>query len=248
MLIVPYPRRKRVESMLRGARIPAQWIAPPSAEDIRRADSERLLAGLLAPIEFSEQDLALAERLLAERSPQDIAAALVHAHRARLPEPEDLLGSEAQQEPRGPRPGFEGSVWFRLNVGRNQNADPRWVLPLLCRRGHVGRSDIGAIRIAAQETLFEVAGPLAARFLDAIGRTAGEDDGVDIQPVDGKPREEARRHRRDNARPVHAPAPYRTQTARPDHGAPGGKPAFKGPGKPGGGKKAAWHKKPGKGK
>ena len=215
VLIVPYPRRKRVESMLRGARITAQWIAPPSAEDIRNADSERLLATLLAPVEFSEQDLALAERLLTERNPQEIAAALVHAHRARLPAPEDLLGSDAPQEPRGPRPGFESSAWFRVNVGRNHNADARWILPLLCRRGHVSRSEIGAIRIAAHETLFEVPGALAARFLEAVNRTANGEDEVEIQPVDGKPREEARRHRRDNARPVHAPKPYRGKTARP---------------------------------
>ncbi len=239
VLIVPYPRRKRVESMLRGARIPAQWIAPPSADDIRRADSERLLGALLAPVEYSEHDRALAERLLTERSPQDIAAALVHAYRARMPEPEDLLGSEAPQE-RGPRPGFEGSTWFRLNVGRSQNADPRWVLPLLCRRGHVSRTDIGAIRIAQHETLFEVAGALADRFLDAVRRTATEDDEVDIQPVDGKPRDEARRHRRDNARPTLAPKPYRAQVTRADAkpGArpAGGKPAFRGPGKGPGGK------------
>lgn len=251
VLIVPYPRRRRVESMLRGARIPAQWVSPPSADDIRKADGERLLATLLAPIEVNEHDVALAERLLAERSPQEIAAALVHAHRARLPEPEDLLAGDTPQEPRGPREGFEGSAWFRINVGRNQNADPRWILPLLCRRGHVGRGEIGAIRIAAQETLFEVPGPLAARFLEAVRRTANEDDGVEIEPVDGKPRDEARRHRRDNARPVHAPKPYRAHTARPDNGGAnefrgGGKPGFK-VGKPGG-KKPAWHKKPGKGK
>jgi ATP-dependent RNA helicase DeaD len=243
VLIVPYPRRRRVEGMLRGARIPAEWIPAPSAADIRKADSERMLAALLAPVDYDEHDQALAERLLAERSPQEIAAALVRAHRARLPEPEDLLASDAPQEPRGPRPGFEGSAWFRINVGRNQNADPRWVLPLLCRRGHVSRSEIGAIRIAAHETLFEVPGPLAARFLDAVRRTANEEDEVEIQPVDGKPRDEARRHRRDNARPVHAPKPYRAHTGRPDHGKPSGP---KGPGKPAGGKKGNWHKKPGK--
>jgi ATP-dependent RNA helicase DeaD len=247
VIIVPYPRRRRVESMLRGAKIPAEWTSPPSADDIRRADSERLLTTLLAPIEVSEHDNVLAEQLLAQRTPQEIAAALVHAYRARLPEPEDLLGNDAPQQTQGPRPGFEGSTWFRLNVGRNQNADPRWVLPLLCRRGHVSRTDIGAIRISAQETLFEVAGALAGRFQEAIARTANEDDGVDIQPVDGKPRDEARRHRRDNARPVHAPKPYRAHTARPDHGTPGGKPGFKGAGKPGAPKKP-WHKKPGPGR
>jgi len=253
VLIVPYPRRKRVESMLRGARIAAEWVSPPSADDIRRADSERLLAALLAPVEYSEHDQALADRLLTERTPQEIAAALVHAYRARLPEPEDLLGSDAPQEQRGPRPGFENSVWFRINVGRSQNADPRWVLPLLCRRGHVSRTEIGAIRIAQDECMFEVPGALAERFLDAVRRTATEDDEVDIQPVDGKPRDEARRHRRDNARPTLAPKPYRAPIARADHarpggkphaGKPGGKPPFKGPAA----KKGAWHKKPGPGR
>jgi ATP-dependent RNA helicase DeaD len=216
VLLVPYPRRKRVESMLRGARIPAEWMPPPSAEDIRRADSERMLSALLAPIEFDEEDRALAARVLAERSPEDIAAALVHAHRARLPVPEDLLGNEAAQESRGPRPGFEGSAWFRMNIGRNQNADPRWILPLLCRRGHVSRSDIGAIRLAANESMFEVAGAAAARFLEAVRRTAeDEDDGVLIIPVDGAPREEARQNRRDNARTgPNMPKPYRKPEGR----------------------------------
>ncbi len=216
ILLVPYPRRRRVESMLKGARIPAEWIAPPSAADIRAADSTRMLEALLAPVEFDEADRALAALLLAERSPEDIAAALVHAHRARLPEPEELLASDAPP-PRGPRPGFEGSAWFRLNVGRRQNADPRWILPLLCRRGHVSRSDIGAIRLGQSETLFEVAGPAAARFLDAAMRTAGEDDGVEITPVEGPPSDETRavRHERppEAGRPTPGKPPYRAKPA-----------------------------------
>ncbi len=210
ILLVPYPRRRRVEMMLRGARIPADWVAPPSAAEIRAADSERMLAALLAPVETDEEDRALAARLLAERSAEDIAAALVRAHRARLPEPEELLAADAAPPPRGPRPGFEGSVWFRMNVGRRQNADPRWILPLLCRRGHVSRSDIGAIRITGAETLFEVPGAIAARFLAAVQRTAGEDDGVEIVALEGKPRDEVREPRRDGPRgPRPAGKPHR---------------------------------------
>ncbi len=194
ILLVPYPRRRRVEGMLRGANIPAQWIAPPSAAEIRAADSERLLASLLAPVEPGEGDAEIAERLLAERSAQDIALALVQTHRARLPQPEDLVATDAPP-PKGPRPGFEGSVWFRLNVGRRQNADPRWILPLLCRRGHVSRGEIGAIRITGNETLFEVPGAIASRFADAVRRTAEEDDGVEIVAIEGNPRRESR----DNA-------------------------------------------------
>ncbi len=202
ILIVPYPRRRRVESMLRDARVPAEWINAPSAAEIRAADSERLLSALLAPVEAGEGDRELATRLLTERSAEDIAVALVQAHRSRLPQPEELLAAEASAPQRGPRPGFEGSSWFRLNVGRRQNADPRWILPLLCRRGHVSRTDIGAIRLTADETLFEIAGPMAARFLDAVKRTAEEDPDVEIVAIEGKPRDEAPRShegRRDNA-------------------------------------------------
>ncbi len=193
ILLVPYPRRRRVEGMLRGARVPAEWVTPPGAAEIRAADSDRLLAALLAPVESNAEDSALAARLLGERSAEEIAVALVQAHRARMPQPEELLASDAPP-PRGPREGFEGSAWFRINIGRRQNADPRWILPLLCRRGHVARSDIGAIRITASETLFEVPGAVAARFLEAVRRTAGEDGDVEITPVDGKPRDEPRRH------------------------------------------------------
>ncbi len=216
VLIVPYPRRKRVEAMLRGARIPASWVPVPSAADIREADGTRLMSVLLAPVEATDEDRALATRLLAERSPEDIAAALVQVHRARMPEPEDLMSSDAggPPAPREPRAGFEQSTWMRLNIGRDQNADPRWVLPLLCRRGHVSRSEIGAIRITARETLFEVPAAIAARFMDAVRRTAEEADEFEIMPMDGAPREEARRQRRDG-KPNHAPKPYR-QTGRAD--------------------------------
>jgi len=216
ILLVPYPRRRRVEMMLRGARIPAEWVSPPSAAEIRVADSERLLSTLLAPVEPGEGDLELARRLLGERSPEDIALALVAAHRSRMPQPEELLPADAQPQ-RGPRPGFEGSAWFRLNVGRRQNADPRWILPLLCRRGHVSRGEIGAIRMAANETLFEVPGAIAARFLDAVRRTATPEDDVEIMPVEGKPREMARANRRPDRPGDHPP-----RNAKPHRKGPGG--------------------------
>ena len=108
VLLVPYPRRRRVEGMLRAASIAAEWIAPPSADQIRDADSARLLEALLAPVEVDEGDRALAQRLLAERTPEDIAAALVQAHRSRMPEPEELLGGEPQAGPR-PFPSAEES-------------------------------------------------------------------------------------------------------------------------------------------
>ncbi len=199
VILVPYPKRKRVESMLRGAKINADWINAPTPQEIQKQDRERLLTALLAPVEVDEEDRALAQKLMAERTPEDIAAALVHAHRAAMPQPEELIENTpearkaAQQERH--RPGFEDTVWFRMDIGRRQNADPRWLLPLLCRRGHITRNEVGAIRIGPSETFFQVPRNIADKFDDAIQRTAqSEDDGEPVLIVrdEGGPREQAR--------------------------------------------------------
>ncbi len=206
VLIVPYPRRRRVDGMLRGAKIEPDWMDAPTAADVRQKDQERLIEKLLAPVEHEPEDVELAQRLMAERSAEDIAASLVRAHRALMPPPEDLIdngprgrerperGERFERPERGSadrREGFEDSVWFRLNIGRHQNADPRWILPLLCRRGHVSKNEIGAIRIGPKETMFNIPRGIADRFMEAVQRSAnadGEDDsGVAITPAPDGP-------------------------------------------------------------
>src|SRR3546814_15527009 len=92
--------------MLRGAKIAAEWIAAPSADDIRARDNDRLVEVLLQPVELDETDRQLAARLLEKRSAEDIAAALVRMHSAKLPQPEDLLsGAAPQRRERGSGPG-----------------------------------------------------------------------------------------------------------------------------------------------
>jgi ATP-dependent RNA helicase DeaD len=202
VLIVPYPRRRRVESMLRAAKIQADWIDAPTAEEIRRNDRSRLLQALLEPVEVDDEDRALASELMAQRSPEDIAAALVRSHRAALPQAEEITENtpaarDAAQQQRH-RPGFEDVVWFRMDVGRRQNADPRWILPLLCRRGHITRNEIGAIRIGPAETHFQVPRAIADKFASALIRTAGSEDAGDvlIEPSPASPRDAARQHRK----------------------------------------------------
>jgi ATP-dependent RNA helicase DeaD len=208
VLLVPYQRRKRVDMMLRGAKIAAEWIQPPTREDIRRNDRTRLLEALLQPVEADEEDLEVARKLLAEKSAEDIAVALVRAHRARMPAPEELADQQdgADQGRQGHRQGFEDTVWFHMDVGRRHNADPRWLLPLLCRRGHITRNEIGAIRIAPNETAFEIPRAAAGRFMAAVKRTAGGDpDGegaILIEPMQGTPRDTARQNKRQGPPPV----------------------------------------------
>ena len=226
-IVVPHNRRRRVEGMLRGAQIEAEWIDAPTPEAIRKKDRTRLIENLTAPREIEEYDRELAADIMTRMAPEDIAAALVQAHRAEMPEPEELLANtpEAREKAKAERhrPGFEDVVWFRMDIGRRQNAEPRWILPLICRRGHITRNEIGAIRIGQHETWFQVPRPIAAKFADAVQRTASPDDEQDaiaiVEAPEG-PRVEARENRKHGSGgKVHA---------RPLNRKPGGGAGFRG--------------------
>lgn len=222
VLIVPYPRRRRVEMMLRSARIAAEWVPVPTVDDIRTKDRDRLIEALSQPVEPDPDDWVIGEELLKNKSPQEIAAALVHAHRAAMPAPEEMI----DRVPEGPkahhRQGFDDTVWFRMNIGRRQNADPRWILPLICRRGGITKNEVGAIRIQANETGFQIPRGIAARFAAAVLKSAGadgeDDSGVRIEPVEG-------------SGPAPAPAPARAtlHRAAPTGDGQGGAPRRQGP-------------------
>ena len=234
-LIVPYNRRRRVESMLGGARIEAEWMEAPSPDAIRERDRARLMDRLIAPQEFEDEDRTLAAELMEKLSPEDIAAALVRGHRSAMPQPEELMsqtpeGREAAKAQRH-RPGFEDTVWFRIAVGRRQNAEPRWLLPLICRRGHITRNEIGAIKVGQTEAHFQIPRAIADRFADALRRTARTEDEQDfilIEPAPEGPREAARSNRREH-REDRQDRSERVQPRPRGPGKPGGKPPFKGP-------------------
>ncbi len=94
-------------------------------------------------------------------------------------------GERPERRPRLDAGGAEGAVWFRLNVGREKNADPKWLIPLICRLGHVTKPDIGAIRIFDRETKFEILPSAADRFAEAVGGAA--EGGLRISPAAGPP-------------------------------------------------------------
>lgn len=183
-ILVPYPRRRRAEGMFRTAGIPVEWRPAPTVEDIRGKDQERLIAELRPDGEIEEDDLAVARVLLSGENPEVVVAALVRAQRASLPAPEDLATSVPEPVPMAtdkPRPGFEDTVWYSADIGRNRNAEARWMLPMICRRGHITKREIGAIRIFDRETRFEILRAAAAKFEEALAATS--DDGVHITPL-----------------------------------------------------------------
>ena len=203
VLLVPPSRQRRAEALMAGAGAQPIWSGPPTVEEIRDLDQRRLMTDPLLAEESSEEDLGMARALLAERPPEEIAAALVRVYRSRLPAAEDVTDPGFPQALRKPRPPGTGwaphdasrrdratpetpddgsGQWFRLDIGRKQNADPRWLLPMICRRGGVQKQDIGAIRIFDRETKFEVRGAAARRFAEEVKGRDGPDGR--IEPVE----------------------------------------------------------------
>jgi ATP-dependent RNA helicase DeaD len=76
-------------------------------------------------------------------------------------------------------------LWFHLDVGRSKNADPKWLVPMICRKGKITKADIGAIRIFDDETKFEINEDVAAQFAQEV-RHAKSGDGT-ITPLGSSP-------------------------------------------------------------
>jgi ATP-dependent RNA helicase DeaD len=117
-------------------------------------------------------------------------------------------------------------------VGRERNADPKWLLPEICRQGEVTKKDIGAIRVFEMETLFQVDPVAAPKFTILVSER--KKGGVRISPALNQTGESTARPRDVAPRSDDAPG-----------GAPPRKPGFHGKkfgggkkfGKPGGGYK-----------
>ncbi len=212
VLVVPHSRRRRAEALLHEARVDCVWSGPPQAGEIAARDEARLLEDPMLSELPGEDELETARKLLENRTPEAVAAALVRLYRSRLPAPEEISDGgppprdarrphdpaqpREQREPLRTRHGAgEGAVWFRLHLGRRDNADPRWLVPIICRRGGVTKAEIGSIRIFDRDTRFEIAGAAAARFAAAVASGAGPGEPA-IEPAGAKPGARERADRR----------------------------------------------------
>lgn len=247
VLLVPAARRRKAQMLISATGIVAEWSGPPTREMIETQDRERLLADPMLGAEVAGDVAELAQALIERHSPQAIAAAFLALRRQQLPSPVEVgdpgfPGEErrpvrershdpAARPPRHDHSGPRGeTVWFRLGIGRKDGADPRKLLPMLCRRGHVTREDVGAIRIFDRETKVEINAEVAERFGQAVA--APDRDRIVITPVEGEPeRRPARPFEKERApreRPVREFASHEApEDARPREGF---RPA--GPGKP----------------
>ena len=203
-LIVPLPARRRAERVLGDAKITAAWVNAPSADEILARDAERMLADTVLSDRISEDEAESVKTLLASHSAEQVAAAFLRLYRAGHSAPEDLTeitifdskrkrerteqpGFERPERTVGPRQDFGDSVWFSLSVGRKQNAEPRWLIPMLCRNTQISKREIGAIKMQQTETYVEIAADSVDAFEAALGPNRMLENSIRVTALPGKP-------------------------------------------------------------
>lgn len=228
VLVVPFSRRRIAERLLHMAKLDAQTVPAPGIAAVQAKNNERILNGeaFNQPVEEEHQELlkALTERY----TPEQIAAAFLNRELAALPAAEDISDAPvhpiASKKPRerterGDRPErgerfdrgdraeqgerfdrnarFDG-VWFSVSAGRKHRADPKWLLPLICKAGDVSKREVGSIKIFDNETRFEIVASKADEFRRSVEERGTGEKGLVIRPAvagaggDASPREAKR--------------------------------------------------------
>ncbi|PWL19350.1 helicase [Falsochrobactrum shanghaiense] len=218
VLVVPFSRRRTAERLLHMAKLDAQTVPAPGIAAVQAKNNERILnsEAFNQPVEEEHQDLLKA--LMERYTPEQIASAFLNRELAAFPAAEEVsdapvhpVGGKKPKErfDRGERfergePGerfdrnarFDG-VWFSVSAGRKHRADPKWLLPLICKAGDVSKRDVGSIKIFDNETRFEISSSKADQFRRSVEergtgekglviRTAVAGAGGDAAPREGK--------------------------------------------------------------
>jgi len=183
-LIVPPKARRKAERLLGGAKVKAEWSSPPNAADVQARDDERLMENPSWNEAVEESERATVDALIERFTPEQLAVAFLRVYSQGQSAPEELGDAGAAPAPRGK---FGPGVWFSVNVGRKDNAEARWLLPMLCRSGDLSKDDIGAIRIQPAETYVEILKTSVDGFMKTIGSKMLLEAGVKITLLDKAP-------------------------------------------------------------
>ena len=208
-LIVPPAEAKKAQRLLAGAKVVAQWVKAPSAEEVQAKDDQRILEHP-ALNEAPGDESAMTARLLEQFGADNVAAAFIRLWREGRSAPEVLSDSLPPPPASAPRERseFGPSVWFSLSVGHSGRAEARWILPKICDGAGISKDGIGAIRVKEDVTYVQIAEPLAGRF----GPQLELEPGLIMARMEGEPSldrpERAPRPQRDD-RPAYKPKPSR---------------------------------------
>jgi ATP-dependent RNA helicase DeaD len=190
ILVAPLHRRRSAERLLSLAKVQAATVRAPSQHDIQERDKERMLNSV-AGTEGSTDELDTVAELMKRHSAEAIALAYIRMVQASRPNAEELsethIPDSAAPMASKEAERFDNGVWFRLPQGRKHNVEPRWLIPTLCKAGHLTKRDIGFIRLLDNETRFEVRPEKAESFLEALSTAKGSDKGLRVTKFIGDP-------------------------------------------------------------
>jgi ATP-dependent RNA helicase DeaD len=227
VVIASVAERRKAERLLAAAHVKATWTPPPDAAAIAAAAEARFVDEIVAATPPDDADAAggLLATFESKLSARELARRLLARELARLPlgerihpvqVPTATRDRDVEPGPRRTRADFarEGTL-FRINLGAKDRADPRWLLPLICRRGGVTRREVGAIRIGPDETTFEIAGDAAADFAMASSTSDPRAPHVHIAKANAP--------RAFKDRSAHPPRPHRAHKAARSPRGPAGR-------------------------
>ena len=184
-MIVAPSVRKKAERLLGWAKLTAEWGNAPTADEVSAKDQERMLENPDWNAPIADSDQGTVNTLVENFSAEQIAAAYLRMYRERHTAPEELSDIADTHKP---REAFGPSVWFSLEGGRETGAEPRRMLPMLCKMGDLSKEDLGAIRIQQTESFIEIRKSAVKRFLDAIGPDMTVEDNAKLTQLDKAPK------------------------------------------------------------
>ena len=183
-LIVTPRSRKKAERLLSWAKVRAEWGNAPSAAEVLAQDEERLFADPAWHEPVTETEKETVSRLLEAFSPQQVAAGYLRLMRTLRAPPEELAEVGAKPEP---RKSFGPATWFSVSGGRDAGAEPRRLLPMLCKAGGLSKDDIGAIRIKKDQSYVQIRQEAVAGLLARAGDQMELENGAKLAQLDAAP-------------------------------------------------------------
>ena len=155
-VLVPQNRSRIAERLFGQANVKPIWASPPSREEILKEDKKRIVENKILEDPITDEEQELVNELISKNSIEQLAAAYYRLIGKDLSAPEDLRNPSDKIEGRTKGNGFQNSIWFELSVGKDDTAEPRWLVAMLCKAGNLSKRDIGSIKIQPKVTFIEI--------------------------------------------------------------------------------------------
>ena len=186
-VLVPQNRSRMAERLFSQANIKPVWASTPSREEILKEDKKRIVENQILKDPITDDEKDLIDELISKNSIEQLAAAYYRLLGKDLSAPEDLRNPSDRDEGRGRDNGFKNSIWFELSVGRDDTAEPRWLVAMLCKAGNLSKRDIGSIKIQPKVTNIEISEETAATLKELASNKKPIERHIMIRLLDKPP-------------------------------------------------------------